>query len=220
MATRLKICGIVRAEDLRACVEIGVDAVGLNLWPGSKRHVSLERAAELLVAAGLAGGARPPGGPAIVGVFVDPEPELVARACDRLALDAVQLHGDRSRAAYPTLACPWIRVVRGTSAIAPLAVAEPAPAWTLLDAATAGYGGAGVTTDWAWAADVVRQLAPHPVWLAGGIGVDNAAQAIATVAPAGIDVASGAELGAGATPGWKSRARIAALAAICGTLGP
>ena len=214
MATRLKICGIVRAEDLQACIELGVDAVGINLWAGSRRHVTLARASELLAELGLSAGARPPGGPRIVGVFVDPDADELARACEMLALDAVQLHGERTIAAYPSVTTPWIRVVRGTPARVDLDAV--APAWTLLDAAVPGFGGAGVQTDWTWATDVVRQLAPHPVWLAGGLGPDNAAAAIDRVAPAGIDVASGAELGGSAPAGWKSRERIAALVSICG----
>jgi phosphoribosylanthranilate isomerase len=217
MPVQLKVCGIVRAEDLHACIELGVDAIGLNFWAGSARHLTIERAAVLL--AGIPRGSVP----RIVGVFVDPSADELQRACDTLALDAVQLHGERSIADYPGICVPWIRVVRGTPALAELDVPEPAPMWTLLDAHVPGFGGAGVQTDWSWASAAVIQLAPHPVWLAGGITAENAGDAIARVAPAGIDVASGAEIGwdfGGSAPvGWKARERIAALAAICGTLG-
>lgn len=215
--TMLKICGLVRAEDLQACIELGVDAIGLNLWSGSRRHVELARALALLADVGLAPAQRRGTKPRVVGVVVDPEPDELARAVDTLELDAVQLHGERSIDAYPAIESPWIRVVRGTPSA--IATSVRAPAWTLLDAAVAGYGGGGVTTDWTWAADAVRGLAPHPVWLAGGIGPQNAGAAIARVAPVGIDVASGAEAG-GDPPGWKSRERIAALVSICGTLSP
>jgi phosphoribosylanthranilate isomerase len=215
--SQLKICGLVRAEDLAACVELGVDAVGINLWPGSRRHVAVEQALALLADVGLAPRERSASAPRIVGVVVDPDPLELGRAVDLLGLDLVQLHGERSIDAYASVAVPWIRVVRGTP---PLSTAARPPAWTLLDAAVPGYGGAGVTTDWAWAADTVQRLAPHPVWLAGGIGPDNAADAIARVAPVGIDVASGAEIGGSAPVGWKSRERIAALVSICGTLSP
>lgn len=78
-----------------------------------------------------------------------------------------------------------------------------------------GYGGAGQTTDWSWARAAVQRLSPAaPVWLAGGITPDNAAAAISAVAPAGLDVASGAEA-ADARRGEKDRARIAALLAAC-----
>jgi phosphoribosylanthranilate isomerase len=61
---------------------------------------------------------------------------------------------------------------------------------------------------------VVSRLFPCPVWLAGGITPENAADAIDEVRPAGLDVATGAEL-PGAGRGEKDHARIAALAAIC-----
>ena len=68
MSLGLKICGLTRAEDLRACIELGVDAIGLNLWPESKRFVDPIVAAEL-----LAGLVIPPKSvvPTRVGVFVD-----------------------------------------------------------------------------------------------------------------------------------------------------
>jgi phosphoribosylanthranilate isomerase len=84
----------------------------------------------------------------------------------------------------------------------------------LLDAWVPGHGGAGQQTDWGWAAQAVVRLRPPPVWLAGGIRPDNAAQALATVAPDGLDVASGAEI-AGAPRGEKDPAAIAALVRIC-----
>jgi phosphoribosylanthranilate isomerase len=110
-------------------------------------------------------------------------------------------------------------VVRGTPALERLRVPSPGPRWVLLDAAVAGYGGAGQPTDWGWAAEAVAALAPLPVWLAGGISPDNAAQAIAAVRPAGVDVASGAEL-PGASHGHKQRSSIAALLAICRAAEP
>jgi len=220
MAVALKICGIVRAIDLRACMELGVDAVGLNLWASSPRAVTIERAAAMLADAGLAPGARPQSRPRIVGVFVDPAPRELARACETLALDAAQLHGNRSIDHYADVATPWIRVLRGNVDLDSLAPPKREPVWTLLDAAVRGYGGAGVRADWPWAAQAVLRAWPRPVWLAGGITPDNAAEAIGLVAPAGIDVASGVELGPGAPVGWKSRERIAALVSICGTLRP
>jgi phosphoribosylanthranilate isomerase len=202
----------VRAEDLVACAELGVDAIGLNLWSGSPRGVGLAAACELLRAAGVANERGE--APIIVAVLVDPSPAELAAVCTRLRPDAIQLHGARDIAAYPGVTVPHVRVLRGTPASVELDARASVPRWTLLDAAVPGYGGAGVRTDWIWARSVVQRLAPHPVWLAGGIGPDNAAQAIADVAPAGIDVASGAET-RGAPPGHKSRERIAALVEIC-----
>jgi phosphoribosylanthranilate isomerase len=152
-------------------------------------------------------------------VFVDQPLEEVDQAITELGLDIVQSHGDAPVEPYAELAAArgiaWIWVVRGTPELSALRLPRPAPAWVLLDAAVAGFGGAGRRTDWGWAQRAVAALAPTPVWLAGGIDPGNAAEALATVGPAGLDVASGAEPGLqpAARAGHKSRRAIAALMA-------
>jgi len=46
--TRWKVCGLTRADDVDACVEAGVDAIGFVFHPPSPRAVDLERAPRLL----------------------------------------------------------------------------------------------------------------------------------------------------------------------------
>ena len=208
MICALKICGVVRREDLETCHDLGVDAVGINLWRGSPRGLPLDEAVALV------DGVRP-GGPLRVGVMVDPSIDELHIARARLGLDLVQLHGDAPIGRYARLGVPYIWVIRGTPELAGLEVPSPAPAWVLLDARVRGYGGKGVQHDWAWAKRAVAAFAPLPVWLAGGIGPDNVAAAIDAVAPAGIDVASGAEPPGAARPGTKDRDRIAALRSVC-----
>lgn len=204
--TGLKICGVTRPEDLAVCVELGVDAVGINLWSGSRRGLTLAEA-KLLVSDAMPAS----GGPERIGVFVNPGFDEVVRAHAELGLDLVQIIADDPTQQWPEL--PRLHVIRGTPP--QIELSSPMPARLLLDAAVAGYGGAGVTTDWKWARAAVQGLSPMlPVWLAGGITPDNAAAAIAAVGPAGLDVASGAEL-AGARRGEKDRAKIAALLAAC-----
>jgi len=206
MPAKLKICGVTRAVDLAACVELGVDSVGINLWSGSRRGLSLADAAALLRAVMPARG-----GPERVGVFVNPEPDELRRAREILELDLVQVIRDDPHA--PPLTMPHTWVIRGAPPLDSLVLPAPAPARVLLDAAAPGYGGAGLTTDWGWARAAVQRLAA-PVWLAGGITPANAAAALAAVAPQGLDVASGAEL-AGARRGEKDREKIVALLAAC-----
>jgi len=202
----LKICGVTRPEDLAACVELGVDAVGINLWSGSRRGLSLLEADALLRSSDTARLER-------IGVFVDPDSGEVRRAHASLKLDLVQIVGDEWLTPLPDLA--WVWVIRGTPDLATLASPSPLPTRILLDAAVPGWGGAGRTTDWSWARAAVQQLsAVAPVWLAGGITPENAADALAAVRPAGLDVASGAEP-PGAVRGAKDRDRIAALLAAC-----
>lgn len=207
MSVKLKICGVTRPEDLATCVELGVDAVGINLWSGSRRGLTLAQAAALLR------GLPERGGPERVGVFVNPSIEEVLRAHATLGLDLIQIISDDPDAPQPDLPRMW--VIRGTPGLDELRVPAPAPTRVLLDAAVPGYGGAGQMTDWTWARAAVQRLgAVAPVWLAGGITAENAAEALVAVDPAGLDVASGSEL-AGAQRGEKDRAKIVALLAAC-----
>lgn len=202
----LKICGVTRPEDLAACVALGVDAVGVNLWHGSRRGLALVEADALLRSCDTAGLER-------IGVFVDPGADEVRRAHAILKLDLVQIVGDEWIGPLPDLA--WVWVIRGTPELATLAIPASLPRRILLDAAVPGWGGAGQVTDWSWARAAVQHLsAIAPVWLAGGITPDNAADALAAVRPAGLDVASGSEP-PGAQRGAKDPDRIAALVAAC-----
>lgn len=69
-------------------------------------------------------------------------------------------------------------------------------------------GGTGRTHDWSLSARIVRE-SPVPVWLAGGLRAENAAEAIATVRPHGLDVCSGVR-----REGKLDQVRLAALAAV------
>ncbi len=89
--------------------------------------------------------------------------------------------------------------VRGPGDLAQLASYEVRA--FLLDSASAGYGGSGIAFDWSVAAAVAREL---PVLLAGGLDPGNVAEAIRTVRPLGVDVASGIE----SAPGVKDHARM------------
>ncbi|MCH9683596.1 MAG: phosphoribosylanthranilate isomerase [Deltaproteobacteria bacterium] len=205
---KLKICGVTHLDDVDACLAHGVDAIGLNLWPRSPRALTVAQALPLVHRARQ-------GRPTVqlVGVVVDPDPASLREQLAVLQLDAVQLHGDAAVDGYGDLGVPYVWVLRGTPPLDAVRLPAPAPAWILLDAKVPHYGGQGVTTDWSWARGAVERLSPAPVWLAGGITPDNAAQALQTVGPAGLDVASGAE--PKGDPRRKDPAKIAALAAIC-----
>lgn len=192
------------------CTHAGVDAIGLNLWPKSRRALSQEQARQLCAA-------WPTPGPLRIGVFVDPEIHELQTMVRDLHLDAVQLHGNQSIEAYANLGIPYIWVIRGTPPIDSLQMPSPSPQWVLLDSQVAGYGGMGETTDWSWAKQIVERWMQQakdcvPVWLAGGLHPENAAQAIAQVHPAGLDVASGSE---NANPRQKESSKVQALVEIC-----
>jgi phosphoribosylanthranilate isomerase len=184
MSVRVKICGVTNLEDALLCAEAGADAVGFNFWPGSKRR--LEPAEAAAIAQALP--------PAVwkVGVFVNAERPAIERILDSIELDAVQLHGDESTAScrgFPVKVIKALRVREGGESIGEIAE-RYAVDYILLDAdAGTDYGGSGKSFDWRRAAGV----APGRLFLAGGLGPDNVAEAVRLVRPYAVDTASGVE---------------------------
>ena len=181
MSTRIKVCGITRLEDALACVEAGVDAVGFNFWPGSKRHVAVADAAE--IAAAL------PPGILRVGVFVRARPSEVRSIVAAVGLGAVQLHGDEDPADYLEAGAPLWQVLRIESSLPETVSARAAE--VLLDAKAEGFGGSGRSFDWSLARGARRYGLPF--WLAGGLTPSNVGEAVRRAEPTGVDVASGVE---------------------------
>ena len=204
--TSLKICGVTTAADAEQLAALGVDALGANFWPQSKRFLAPERADFLR---GLAGRILR------VGVFVNAGPDLPRRLFDEGLIDVVQLHGDEQPADARFLIEAGIPFLKALGVQGPddlRRARDFGAAGILLDAHAPGvYGGTGQTIDWTLARSFVEQHPDLPLILAGGITADNAAAAIDAVRPAALDIASGAESG----PGVKDFAKVAALLAAC-----
>ena len=200
----LKICGVTTRDDAARLVALGVDALGVNFWPRSPRYLAPAAAAWLGELAGQI---------LRVGVFVNEPAALPLRLMRDGLLDAVQLHGDETPEAteiYQNEGVPFFKAI-GVRTLADLerAAAYGARA-ILLDAPAPGvHGGTGRTFDWNAAIEYKTRHPLLPVILAGGIVPANAALAAATVRPAALDVASGAEL----APGRKDFHKVAALLA-------
>lgn len=198
MALLIKICGVTTAEDAAMAVEAGAGAIGVNLWPGSKRHVGPEAARAVLSAV--------PPGVLKVGVFVNAPAAEISRAFDELGLDRAQLHGDEQAADYAALdSARLVKAVRVRDAASIAAAAGWAPATWLYDAFVDGFGGGGVAAPW----PIIARAARRPFLLAGGLTPDNVAAAIRATHPDGVDVASGVER----RPGAKDPAKVAAFVA-------
>ena len=191
--TRAKICGLTTEHDLEAAVDAGADAVGViaDVPVDTPRDVTVERAAALVAAAP----------PFVTTVLVTmPEaPERAVELVDRVSPDVLQLHDDVpvGDVAY-VAANATARVLKTVDADDPDGARYDDVADALLvDSVDGeGAGGTGETHDWA-ATREFADTVDSPVVLAGGLTPENVAEAVATVDPFAVDVASGVEASGG-----------------------
>ncbi len=205
----LKICGILCGEDMEQLIELGVPAIGFNFWPKSKRYVGdtdrswMKRGAGKIVR---------------VGVFVNAGIEEILQVLNNGLIDIVQLHGDEDPRMVRQLRLAGAVVIKavGVKGRDDLAnIGKYKADGILLDTYAPGeYGGTGKSFEWDLAKAFQERFPNTPLLLAGGITVDNAAQALSKVGPLAIDVASGAEV----IPGIKDYAKIKKLLKICQSL--
>ena len=190
----LKICGMTRVGDALHAVREGATAIGFVFWKGSPRYIEPERAGE--IAAAL------PATVTTVGVFVN-EPVDAIRETARVAgLRMVQLHGEETPAYMEQIGQPVMRAVT-LDTMVETTKAWPADTTLLLDSTDPSRRGAGrAAVDWPRAAVITRG---RRVVLAGGLTPDNIEEAIVTVRPIGVDVASGVE----SVPGVKDLDKVA-----------
>ena len=179
--TKIKLCGLSRPCDIEAVNALLPDYVGFVFAKKSRRVVSPETAKAL----------RERLNPAIraVGVFVREEPEAVANLLNEGIIDLAQLHGGEDEEYIARLRAltdrPLVQAFR-VEAPADLDRARGSSAdYILLDN---GAGGTGAAFDWSLLTDFDR-----PYFLAGGLGPENVAEAIAALRPYAVDVSSGIE---------------------------
>ncbi len=197
MRTRVKICGLTRAEDAREAARLGADAIGLVFYPKSPRAVNAEQA--LRVLQGL------PPFVSVVGLFVDPTETDVRQVLERVPLDLLQFHGEEPAALCEGFGRPWIKAIRMREGIDLRAARQRYGAATglLLDSYQPGVpGGTGVGFDWD---RIPRELASEIV-LAGGLTPANVASAVRSLRPYAVDVSGGVE----SAKGIKDPAKMAA----------
>jgi len=203
--TRIKICGLTRAEDVAAVAAAGADAIGFVFYPASPRYVTATAAAQLVRAV--------PPFISTVGLFVNASAEQVAAVLAEVPLSLLQFHGDETPAQCAAIAQavqrPFLRAARigvATTAADLLKYesdyrsASPLFAGLLLDTLVEQYGGSGKVFDWSL---IPKELAPRVV-LSGGLSVHNATDAVLRVRPHAVDISSGVE----AAKGIKDTAKI------------
>jgi phosphoribosylanthranilate isomerase len=202
-APRIKFCGITSLEDAERAVQAGAWAIGLIFWPGSPRRCTLDTAVEI--------GAAMRRRAEVVGVFVNPTLDEIARVAEAASLTIVQLHGDEGPAFCEEVrrrtGCKVIKAARVSSGADIQALTPFHTDYHMLDSYRAGSpGGTGETFAW----ELIRaHRGDVPLILSGGLTSANVAGAIAEVHPFAVDVASGVEL----EPGRKDPEKLEAFAA-------
>ena len=200
MPTRVKICGITRAEDARLAIELGAAALGFNFYPPSPRYIAPGDAAKII--------REVPPLVTCVGIFAEEtDAASVAGVAREAGVAALQLHApgfppDDAHGEF-----------RGLRLIRALAVREdfrPEELGTLkadgflLDAYDSKLiGGTGRSFDWNLAREAKRF---GTIILAGGLTPENVGEAIRQARPFAVDVASGVE----SAPGKKDPAKLRA----------
>src|SRR4051812_27362852 len=190
----VKICGVRRAEDARAAVRAGADAIGLNFFAGSARCVSEREAGDAADAARAEAASRGVHVD-VVGVFVNERPARIAALDAALAFERIQLHGEEPPdecAQYGTRALKALRIASRADLVPLRAYVAAGVGRVLLDARAPGdaRGGTGHTFDWALVDEAradcgARGLAVPELVLAGGLGPENVAAAVRAARPFG-----------------------------------
>lgn len=204
--TRIKICGLTRAEDVLAAVAAGADALGFVFYPESPRYIAPDAAARLI--------SQMPPFVMTVGLFVNASVDEVVKAVAQAPVSLLQFHGEETPQQCAAMAAaanrPFVRAFRvkpdttGDDLLQceqEYRAASSLFAGLLLDTFSDAYGGAGKVFDWSV---IPEELAPRVV-LSGGLSVQNAIGAVARVRPFAVDVSSGVEQAKGIKDAGKIR---------------
>ncbi len=198
--TRIKFCGMTRADDVRLAGELGVDAIGLIFAVRSPRRVDLEHALALREVAAPS--------IAVVALVMDNTMSEIEAIVQRLRPELLQFHGSEDDAFCARFDVPFLKALPmrdvGADDIPALLARYPSAAGFVFDGHAPGkMGGSGERFDWT---RLARQHIAQPWLLAGGLDAGNVFAAVRTMRPWGVDVSSGIESSPGIKDGMKMRA--------------
>lgn len=178
--TKIKICGMKEAQNTADVACLNVDFLGLIFAP-SIRQVGLNLAKNLSQII-------KDKGKVAIGVFVDESDAFILNAAKVANLNGVQIHKKISKELFKALKAlnlsVWQSISVGENLQIPSAIYADL---VLFDTKGALKGGNGLSFDWNLLKDYDKKFA-----LAGGIGIDNALQAL-EYKPAVLDVNSKVE---------------------------
>jgi len=212
--TIVKICGITTLEDALSAADVGAGMIGLNFYKKSPRYLAPDDAKTLAASLRAKLGAATP---LLVGVFVNEIVGRISITMEQVGLNFAQLSGDESVEMLRELRGIGFKALRPRSLQEALedtvyygeAMCDARIPSLLLDAHNPTlYGGTGerASTDIALAvkAKTARLM------LAGGLNPENVGDAVKSIRPWSVDVASGVE---GDTPGRKDGDKMRAFVA-------
>jgi phosphoribosylanthranilate isomerase len=187
----VKICCIESVDEARLAVACGASALGLvSAMPSGPGVIGEDRIAQIAAAV-------PRPTETFLLTALQRADAIVAQhaRCRTTTLQLVD-HVPHAELAALRAALPHVTLVQVIHVLDEAALAAcPFVDALLLDSgnpklAVKQLGGTGRTHDWRLARRI-REAAPRPVWLAGGLRPENVADAIAAVAPHGLDLCSG-----------------------------
>ena len=188
---KIKICGLMRPEDIDMVNEVCPDIAGFILASGRRRTVTPEQMRELTKQLQ----------PQILSaaVFLDQDIRGIADLAAENLMDIIQLHGhegnDDIRYLQARTRKTIIKAFRIDTAEDIRRAEDSEADLVLLDH---GAGGTGQAWDWSLLSGMRR-----PFILAGGLDPENVQEAVRKTGPFGVDVSSGVE-----TDGYKDREKI------------
>ncbi len=201
----VKICGLATREAVDAAVEGGARYVGFVFFPPSPRSLDPAQAAALAA----------PVPPSVtrVGLFVDADDAYLGEVLARVPLDMLQFHGEEPPERIAGVKRRWeMPVMKAVPVARPEDLArvrryEGVADRLLFDArppkGADRPGGNARSFDWTLLEGLHTSL---PWMLAGGITMDNVADAIRLSGATAVDVSSGVE----DAPGVKNPGKIRA----------
>jgi phosphoribosylanthranilate isomerase len=183
---RVKICGVRKEADAIAAVECGADALGFNLYAGSKRYIQWQKEAAWI--------RELPAEISRIAVIVNSTLEEARHWLEMDLFDGLQLHGEESREFCESLVkcCkPVLKSVRLTN-VGLLEQVRAYPVFgILIDSYRKGsFGGTGERFDWTLLRGIELE---KPLIVAGGLTPENVADAVRQMRPYAVDVATGVE---------------------------
>lgn len=191
--TKIKICGNTNSDDVKLAIQLGADFIGF-IFAESKRKISPETAQEIMKSQ--------PGFQNFVGVFANQRKEEVEKIAEQLSLKWLQFHGDETARYCGSFSEKGYKIIKTFRIKDPMSLKRIDEYDTvdafLFDTYVKGeMGGTGMAFDWHLIEN--KPYITEKLFLAGGLTVSNVADAIKTIRPYAVDVASGVE----SSPGVK-----------------